>query len=212
MQQIKLMIVEDDLDWIKALTDKLNHEADMLVVATATNGDEAIKLAGSLELDVILMDINLEGNKYDGIYAAAKIRHISPAKVVMITSFDEAEVIINSFTAGAVNYISKQDYKEMPAIIRAALYPSNPLVLLIKEYNRLKEEEQLNVLSPSEKEVFKFLEKGCSISEIEKELHKSKSTLKNQINKIFKKLGASSRREAINKIKMKGLFDKIDNF
>lgn len=209
MNKIKVMIVEDDLDWIKALIDKLNYEEDMLVIATATNRKEAIKCAGNLDIDVILMDINLEGNKCDGIYAAAEIRQLNHAKIIMLTVLDETEIIINSFTAGAINYVSKKHYKEIPSIIRTALDPSNPIELLIEEYNRLQEEEQLAILSPSEKEVFKLIEKGCTSTEIENELHKSKSTLKNQINTIFKKLGTNTRKEAIEKIKMKGLYDNL---
>ena len=208
MENIKIMIVEDDLDWIKALTRFINHEQDMVVIATATDRREAVKLGGDLAVEIILMDINLEGNKYEGIYTAAEIGRINPAKIIMLTSLDEPETVIQSFTAGAINYVTKQNYRDIPGVIRAALNPLNPVELLVKDYHRLKEQEALAVLSPSEREIYQLMEEGQSNAQIEQKLHKTNSTLKNQINSILKKLGANNRKEAVKKIKARGLYEK----
>ncbi|KNY26547.1 response regulator transcription factor [Pseudobacteroides cellulosolvens] len=189
MDKIKVMLVEDDPDWIKVMANYLNNEEDICVTATATNKNEAVILASNLKVDIILMDINLDGNKYDGIYAAAEINMVNEAKIIMLTSLHEKDIIIDSFTAGAINYISKRDFTQIPNTIRSSLRQFNPMEVLLNEYGRLKEEEQLNSLSISEKEVFKLLAKGYTNSQIEKELYKSRSTLKNQINKIYKKIG-----------------------
>lgn len=205
MDKIKVMLVEDDPDWIKVMTNYLNSEKDINVTATATNKSEAVNLASNLNVDIILMDINLDGNKYDGIHAAAEINTSNKTKIIMLTSLNEKDVVIDSFAAGAIQYISKQNYLEIPYAIRSALQSFNPMELLIEEYGRLKEEEQLNSLSISEKEVFRLLAMGCTNSEIEKTLHKSRSTLKNQINKIYKKIGAVTRKDAIKKMKARGI-------
>ena len=202
---IRVLIVEDDLDWIKAITAFLNKEEDMLVVGAAANSTEAIQLAQSLAFDVALMDIRLTGSLLDGIYTAIELHEIHTAKIIMLTSMQDEQLITQAFNAGAVNYIDKSNYKTLPHAIRMAIQQPAAMEVLLKEYNRLKREEQLNMLTPSEREVFELIEEGYTQSQIEGKLHKSESTLKNQVNKILKKLGVKSSKEAVWKIKRNGM-------
>lgn len=205
---IRIMIVEDDVDWIKSMVNYLNRIENMHVVAAAMSREEAVRMASTLNVDIILMDINLYGNKYDGILAAWEICRNSQVKIIMLTALDERDIITGSFAAGAIQYVSKRNFMQIPEIIKTALNFSNPMEVLLEDYRRLKEEEQLNVLSTSEKEIFRLIDKDYSNAQIEKELFKTKSTLKNQINSILKKLGVKNRREAVQKVKMRGLAGK----
>lgn len=72
---------------------------------------------------------------------------------------------------------------------------------LLKEFRRLKREERLQPLTPAEREVFELIEDGRTQAEIGRKLFKSESTLKNQVNRILKKLGASSSREAVRRLR-----------
>lgn len=202
---IKVLLVEDDLDWIKAITTYLNKENDLLVVGAATNSTEAIQLAQSVAYDVVLMDIRLTGSMLDGIYTAIELHEIHTAKVIMLTSMQDEQLITQAFHAGAVNYIDKSNYKTLPHAIRMAHHHPAAMDVLLKEYNRLKREEQLNTLTASEREVFELIEEGYTQSQIEGKLHKSESTLKNQVNKILKKLGVKSSKEAVRKVRRNGL-------
>ncbi|GGG71023.1 response regulator transcription factor [Paenibacillus radicis (ex Gao et al. 2016)] len=205
MSHIKVLLVEDDPDWIKAMTAYLNKEEDLLVVGAAEGSSEALQLAGTLEFDVALLDIQLSGSRLDGIQLAIEMHDIHPAKLIMLTSLSDEAVMTQAFTAGAINYIEKANFKELPHAIRSAHRNPAAMEALLKELSRLKREEQLNVLTAAEREVFELIEEGYTQPQIEKKLFKAESTLKNQVNKILKKLGVRSSKEAVAKVKRKGL-------
>ncbi|EGG34982.1 response regulator transcription factor [Paenibacillus sp. HGF5] len=212
MNRIHVFLVEDDPDWIKSMTVFLNAQEDMIVVGAAESPEQAIAMAQVLSFDIVLMDIQLTAGRLDGIYAAAEILERKPdAKVIMLTSLDDELVITQSYTAGAVNYIEKSNFEELPAAIRSAVHQPGSMEVLLKEFARLKREEQLRSLTPAEREVFDLLDEGYTHSQMEKKLFKTESTLKNQINKILKKLGVRSSREAVEKVRRKGIVRENDN-
>lgn len=208
MNKIKVAIVEDDLGWLKAMISFLNKESDILVAGTATNRADAVALARTTLFDVIIMDINLNENKCDGILAAVEILQFTKVKIIMLTSLKEKDVILDSFTAGAVNYISKEKYLEIPDAIRSAFHGDSAVEVLLNEFSQLKRNEQLKDLTPSEKQIFELLEQGHSKSKIEAELYKTDNTVKSQIKHILRKLGVNSSKEAVRKVRTKGLMDK----
>lgn len=208
MNKIQVAIVEDDLGWLKALTNFLNNQEDMMVAGTAMNREDAVNLARTAMFDVIIMDINLNENKRDGILAAAEILQLVSVKIIMLTSLKESEIITDSFTAGVVNYISKEKHVEIPNAIRAAFHNDSPIEVLLNEFSKLKRDEQLKELSGSEKQVYDLLEKGYTKSKIESELFKTANTVKSQVKQILRKLGVSSSKEAVFKVKTKGLLEK----
>lgn len=212
MNRIQIFLVEDDPDWIKSMTVFLNAHEDMIVVGTAESSEQAIAMAQILSFDIVLMDIQLTAGRLDGIYTAAEILERKPqAKAIMLTSLGDEQVITQSFTAGAVNYIEKSKFKELPAAIRSAVLHPGSMEVLLKEFARLKREEQLRGLTPAEREVFDLLDEGYTHSQMEKKLYKTESTLKNQINKILKKLGVRNSREAVEKVRRKGIVRENDN-
>ena len=212
MNRIQIFLVEDDPDWIKSMTVFLNAQEDMIVVGTAESSEQAIAMAQILSFDIVLMDIQLTAGRLDGIYTAAEILERKPqAKAIMLTSLGDEQVITQSFTAGAVNYIEKSKFKELPAAIRSAVLHPGSMEVLLKEFARLKREEQLRGLTPAEREVFDLLDEGYTHSQMEKKLYKTESTLKNQINKILKKLGVRNSREAVEKVRRKGIVRENDD-
>ncbi|OIB02822.1 DNA-binding response regulator [Paenibacillus sp. LC231] len=212
MNRIQIFLVEDDPDWVKSMTVFLNAQEDMIVVGTAESPEQAIAMAQILSFDIVLMDIQLTAGRLDGIYTAAEILERKPqAKVIMLTSLGDELVIMQSFTAGAVNYIEKPRFKELPAAIRSAVLHPGSMEVLLKEFARLKREEQLRGLTPAEREVFDLLDEGYTHSQMEQKLFKTESTLKNQINKILKKLGVRSSKEAVEKVRRKGIVRENDN-
>ncbi len=208
MENIRVAIVEDDLIFQKAITNFINKQPDMMVVGIASNKDEAIGLAKSLEIDLILMDINLNGNESDGIVAAIEIVKFRNAKIIMLTGIDDASTIVDSFTAGALHYILKENYLEIPNTIRLLYKNEMPFKLLISEFSRLKKEEQLQELSGPEKEIFKLIEQGYTQAEIGLKLYKTQNTIKTQIKSILKKLKVKNTKEAVEKVSLKGIAEK----
>ncbi|KNY27796.1 hypothetical protein Bccel_3067 [Pseudobacteroides cellulosolvens ATCC 35603 = DSM 2933] len=82
------------------------------------------------------MDIDLNGNRCEGIYAAMDIGEIKPVKVIMLTSVTGDDIILDSFTAGAVDYVNKENYKEIPLIMKRAFCAPTYTNTLINEFSR----------------------------------------------------------------------------
>lgn len=207
MCKIKVAIVDDDISWTKEIVKILNREKDIVIVGTAFSKEDAINLAKDIDIDVMLMDINLSGNKCDGIAATLEINRIKEIKMIMLTSLNDENIIINSFTAGAKNYITKSEYFKIPEAIRSLFNDKSPFDVLLKDYARLKEEQQLSILTQTEKELYKLIEEGHSRSQIQNKLLKSENTIKNQLKKIFKKFNVNSSKEVVEKVKSKGTKD-----
>lgn len=207
---IRVLIVEDDPDWIKAISAFLNNEQDLLAVGAATTADEALRLAETLPFDVALVDVQLTAGGHEGIYVALELHQTHAAKIIMLTSMTDESIMTQAFTAGAVNYIEKSRYKDLPGAIRTAHRHPAAMDALLKEFARLKREEQLGALTPAEREVFELIEQGHTQPEIERKLFKAESTLKNQVNKMLKKLGVRSSKEAVELVRRKGLFRRGD--
>lgn len=212
MDNIKVFLVEDDPTWRKGLVDFLNKQPDMTVAGEAGSKEEAIHLYPSSAADVVLMDINLTENNLDGIETAiALIALQADCKIIMLTSLTAEDVIVESFSAGAVNYISKTSFKEIPDAIRAAhnrqsaIHPTAAAALL-SEFMRLKNGEYQKLLSPAEKDILQLIHQGQTQSQIEQSLHITKRTIKNHINRILKKMGVKTSKEAAAKASQKKLF------
>ncbi|HHW12682.1 MAG TPA: response regulator transcription factor [Firmicutes bacterium] len=107
--------------------------------------------------------------------------------------------------AGAVNFIPKTEYQAIPEAIRATYYNRSPVEVVLRDYSRLKEAELIQSLTRSEREILALAERGLSRSQISQRLHKSEQTIKNQIGVILKKLGVNRMKDAIIKIKTKGI-------
>jgi two-component system response regulator DevR len=209
---IKVMIVEDDPVWLKSLTDFLNKEQDLTVIGSASTREEALTLFQEVNPDIVLMDINLTENNLDGIDIALEFSHLEKlTKVIMLTTLSEQEVIVDSFAVGALNYMNKLHFLDLPEAIRAAhknqssIHPSAATALR-NEFHRLKKEEQQSILTPAEKDILKLINQGNTQSQIANQLYITQRTIKNHVNRILKKLGVKSSKEAAEKAQKRDLF------
>jgi two-component system response regulator DevR len=213
MEQIRVYIVEDDPVWRKGLIDFISKEADLSIVGEAATKDDALAWFQDGEADVVLMDINLTENNLDGIETALALTEMGrELAIIMLTSLTAEEVIVESFSAAAVvNYISKSNFKEIPDAIRAAYQRQSAIhptaaAALRNEFMRLKNGEDQKLLSPAEKDILQLIHQGQTQSQIEQTLHITKRTIKNHINRILKKMGVKTSKEAAAKAKQKKLF------
>jgi len=203
---IRILIVEDDPDWIRSITTLLHQQPDLLVVGAATDAEEAVRLASSIEYDVVLMDVHLSDAGANGIHAALELRSIRPqSRAIMLTSQNDERTMTEAFTAGASYFLEKTRFRELASTIRSIHHHPEAMDALLKELSRLKREEQLQGLTAAEREVFELMEQGHTHAQIERRLFKAESTLKNQINKMLKKLGVRSGKEAVEKVRRNGL-------
>lgn len=191
MQQIRVMLVEDDKVWMKCLKNYIEKEQDILIVKQAYTEEEALQ--GNIEeIDVVLLDVTLipEDNNLDGLEVANKLTKKGIHKIIMLTSWEEKEIILEAFDNGAINYVTKNSYKDIPKVIREAFYDKNCLHSDVSAVlvGALRTERKARVLTPSEREVFYLKESGHSKTEIAEKLFKSVETIKKQVQKIYSKI------------------------
>ncbi|MED4603259.1 response regulator transcription factor [Paenibacillus validus] len=213
---IRVAIVEDDPDWLVGLKSYLNKEADIEVVGTASSGADAVELLERTEADVVLLDIMMSDSP-EGLWAAAEIVKCSGARVIMLSSMEEKDMIFEAFRAGAVDYMVKSDFAEIPKAVRSAyanrsaIHPS-VAAQMREEFRRLKQLEQdvrakelRELLTPTEIQVLDLIEKGHTQTQIADKFVVSIRTVKVHVGNILKKLGGKSSKEAAQKAKDMGI-------
>ena len=199
MDRIKIIVVDDDESWLKTFLLFLGGEPDLFIVGTASNKAGAIELVKTHNADIVLMDLNLDMQNFEGVAAIKEINRIKEMKVIVVTAYDMEQLMVQSFLAGAVYYHPKEKFKDIPHVIRQAHHNISPAQILLKEYNKLQKELVSQMLSPAENEVFGLLLKDYSLAQIGYQLNKAEGTVKNQVNAIFKKLNVKNRKQVIEK-------------
>ena len=204
---IRVMIVDDQAlvrAWFRMI---LDAEPDIEIVAEASDGLEAVELAGRYTLDVVLMDIRMPN--LDGIEAARRLVERSPTThVLMLTTFDLNEYVYEALRAGASGFLLKDAPPEqlvnaihVVASGEALLAPSITK-RVIEEYARRPPPRdglppELAELTAREIDVLRLLARGCSNAEIAQELFLGETTVKTHVARILQKLGLRDRVQAV---------------
>lgn len=190
MDKIQLLLVEDDPVWMNGIIDYLEEEEDLTVQQKAFTKEEALKCDYS-NVDVALLDVNLtKGGDLGGLEIAKHLKESGIDKIIMLTSWEDPAIILEAFDNGAMNFISKSSYEEIPDVIRETYIDKiniRPDIFNIIR-NELKNERVTRILTPSELDVYKLKEKGLSRNEMAEKLLKSVETIKKQLQNIKKKL------------------------
>jgi len=129
MQTVKTLIVDDNADFRRRVTEFLSAEPDVEVVGQAADVEEALRKATALKPAVVLMDVRLPGT--DGISATHEIRQRMPdVKVIVLSRFDVQEYREAAKASGASAYVTKRDMMQdlLPAIRRVVSKPVSPRV------------------------------------------------------------------------------------
>ncbi len=202
--ELTVLIADDHPLVREALHRALDVEEDMKVVAEATDGEEAVRLASELKPNVVVMDIVMP--KVNGIEATKKIKEIAPDTAILIlTAYDDDEYVLGLLDAGAAGYLLKsargRDLVGAIRTIRAGesvLHP-NIIARLLKRatVTSVKETKGQGLLSEREAEVLRLVALGMSNKEVAEELFLSQRTVKAHLTSVFNKLNVASRSEAI---------------
>jgi len=215
MEKIRLMLV-DDHDVVRVgLKTFLQTQDDLLVVAEASNGQEAIEKAIQVRPDVILMDITMP--EMDGLEATRRLRCECPnCLILVLTVHDDKQYFSQMLVAGASGYITKQAAAdELVAAIRAvatgAIYLQAALARwLLEDYQRLRRqngmqtlmqqgEEAVGVdpLSARERQVLELVGQGLNNDQIGRKLDLSPKTVARHRERIMNKLNMHTRTELV---------------
>ena len=210
------ILVAEDFDIIREdLCDTLNAQSDMCVVGNASSGAEITALAGSVDCDLILMDIEMETTTA-GIKAAEEILEEHPdIMVLFLTAHETENMILTSMGAGAVDYIVKGcPDEELLMHIRSAA-AGRPMLdakihnMLLKEYSRLRSSEKsllffinsVSKLTAAERELVRLLLEDKKVKEIAELRCVELVTVKTQIKSLLRKFGCSRTREIVETIR-----------
>lgn len=220
MDNIRVMVVDDQALMCQGIKTILECEADMTVVATASNGQEAIDRALAAEPDVILMDLNMP--VLDGVQSSRRILQRLPStKIIVLTVFDDDNYVFEGVLAGAAGYLMKDvSAEELIGAVRSvvqggAIITPKVAAKILKQFGRLaqsqppvdgegKEAAKAPPLSDGddfgltnrEWDILGCLAKGLSNKEIAQVLHIADGTVKNHICHIFDKLQLRDRTQA----------------
>jgi NarL family two-component system response regulator LiaR len=206
MEKIRIVIADDHSVLREGTRKLLEEEADMEVVGQAIDGEEAVKLTRELKPDVVLMDIAMP--KLDGIAATKQIKHELPAtNVLILSAYDDDQFVFRLLQAGAAGYLLKSVHsQELVAGVRSVFHGESVLhpVIARKVLSRFaltsgepSSAKTAGGLTEREIEFLKLMTRGLSNKEIAGEVNLSIRTVQGCLGQIFKKLGVSSRTEAV---------------
>jgi NarL family two-component system response regulator LiaR len=203
-EPITILIVDDHQLVRQGVRDFLETQSDLMVVGEASNGEEAVQLAGQYVPDVILMDLVMPGG-VDGVEATRKVKNISPrTQVVVLTSYHEDEHIFPAIRAGALSYVLKDIGSiELAEVVRKAAQGEaviNPRVAtrLVEEVRGSRDvtPNPFTELTDREMEVLRLIADGLSNANIAESLVISGKTVKGHVSNILGKLHLADRTQA----------------
>ena len=195
---IRILIADDHSVVRQGLKMFLALDPELEVIGEAENGAEAVKLAGELQPDVVLMDLLMP--VMDGITAIENIRATMPdVEVLAVTSVLEDTAVIRAIRAGAIGYMLKDTQAdELCRAIKAAA--AGQVQLSPEAASRLLREvrapESPEALTDRETDVLRLLARGLANKEIAQQLSIGEKTVKTHVSHILSKLGVASRTQA----------------
>jgi two-component system, NarL family, response regulator LiaR len=203
MEKIRVMVIDDHPAFREGLTRLLTEEADIEIIATLGDGQQALESAGSLKPDVAVMDISMP--TLNGIEATRQIKEISPdTAVLMVSAYEYPSYVLASLRAGAVGYLTKNaSFTKIIGAIRLIHAGDSVFDLTVtgKVLRHLAsgkvEKKQDQELHPRELQVLDLAARGKGNKEIGNQLCISERTVQTHLVNIFRKLQVNSRTEAI---------------
>lgn len=205
---IRVLLADDQPMLLTSLRIVLESQPDITVVATASDGHEAIAALNQHLVDIAVLDIRMPG--CDGITAARTInQQANPPKILMLTTFDSEELVRASLAAGAQGFLLKDaDPDELAEGIRLVHHGQSVLASevtghVIQGYREAitsamthvtpEIRQGLSLLTPRELQVLNILSGGATNAEIAQELSVGEETIKTHISHLLHKLGCRDR-------------------
>ncbi len=192
---IKILIADDHAVVRAGLATLLGTEKDIEVVAQAKNGDEAVAMALKTRPDVVIMDLRMPGK--DGAEATLELHNDLPsAKVLVLTSFGEADGVAHALESGAAGAITKTaEDAELVSVVRKVAAGGKYISPEIEKM--LKANPPVPKLTSRQLQILDYMVKGLTNRDIAGVLNITKDTVEEHVKLILDKIHASNRAEAV---------------
>lgn len=208
---IKILLADDQSLFRDGLRILLSTQQDFEVVGEATNGEEALRLAARLRPHIVLMDMRMP--VLGGVETTRRLHETLPdCRVIVLTTFDDDELLFEGLRAGAVGYLLKA--VSTPRLLEAirtvargeSILEPSVTAKVVAEFARLSNQSirpqpLLSPLSEREIEVLRLVARGATNREIAATLFIAEGTVRNHLTNILGKLGVSDRTQAAVKAK-----------
>lgn len=203
---ITFSIVEDQQDMRESLVEWLGHAPGLRCVGAHASAEDALRNIPAENPNVVLMDINLTG--MSGIECVARLKETRPqTQVLMLTTYDDGNLIFDSLRAGANGYLLKNmPREELVEAVQQVQAGGAPMSLQIARkvinyfHQGTKPAAELKSLTGREQEILRLLAKGYMYKEIADHLGISMSTVRTHVSAVYEKLHVHSRTEAAMKL------------
>jgi len=210
MSGVRVLVADDQRLVRESIAALLDIQDGMTVVGTAVDGRDAVAQAEALRPDVVLMDVRMP--VLDGVAAVAVMRERVPScRVVMLTTFDDEDLVVRALRAGATGYLLKdlpaRELAEAVRLAHAGVVQFDPAAVarLVSALDRSSSPPRPPgdtavpagvPLTAREVEVLRELATGSTNREIAQRLYLSEGTVKNYVSRILGRLGLRDRVQA----------------
>ena len=207
MRRLKVLVVDDHQLMLDAIRAMLDREDDISVVGAADSGDKVVPLVGQTGPDVVLLDVRMPG--LDGLAVLGQLRERYPSlAVVMLSGIDDPALVRAALERGAAAFVLKHVVpRDLAGALRQVVSGAVfcPLDLVESAKGRSLEESGL---SRRELSILEALQSGASNGAIAKQLFLAEQTVKFHLTNIYRKLGVSTRTEAVRCAYERGLLER----
>ena len=210
-RKIRVLLADDQSILADGIKSVLSSCPDLEVVGIASDGFEALKLVDSCDPDVVLMDIRMPN--MNGVIATQEIKRRRPdVKVLILTTFDDSDYILNAINNGASGYLLKDTSSAalIDAIKNAnggdTILPAKIAKRIADAARMVSSDREIKLkrdfgLSDREVEIAVMIYEGFTNKQIASALKLTDGTARNYISSIYEKMGAASRSDAVARMK-----------
>ena len=202
-ENIVITLVEDNKEIRDGFDVLISGSKGFSCAATFADAESALKKIPSMNVDVVLMDINLP--KMNGIECVKKLKPLLPnTQIIMLTMYEDSEHVFEALKAGAAGYLLKRTSpNKILEAVKEVLEGGSPMSMqiarmVVKSFNEKSVNSKLDQkLTEREMEILSHLSKGMRYQEIADTLFISVETVRTHLRKIYEKLQVRNSTEAV---------------